>query len=173
MAERVSQQPSRDAFQGASVTADRVRQMLRAAIRAAAAAAFLLVAASLVPGDGAYSRVERLLSYLGPPAPASAQIRSVPSTAGSILFEFFQSRNLEVEGVSIDLDQSVRPSAQVEERRFASTALGEDRSYWVYLPPGYKESRERYPALYLLHGMSQGHRWCGPRWDVWTGSPRR
>ncbi|MDC3959713.1 alpha/beta hydrolase [Polyangium jinanense] len=33
-----------------------------------------------------------------------------------------------------------------------SAALGEKRRITVYLPPGYAESRERYPVMYLLDG---------------------
>ncbi|GAB2671924.1 alpha/beta hydrolase-fold protein [Kribbella swartbergensis] len=33
-----------------------------------------------------------------------------------------------------------------------SAILGEDINYNVYLPPGYAESTQRYPVLYLLHG---------------------
>ena len=123
------------------------------------AAAYLLIVASLVPGDQAYYTLSVLLSYAEPAASASAQVRSVPSTAGSILLEAFQSPHLEVEGVSIDLNQAVRPSENVEEGKFHSRVLGEERTYWVYLPPGYEDSDESYPTLYLLHGMSQSHRW--------------
>ncbi len=35
-----------------------------------------------------------------------------------------------------------------------STAVGENRSFWVYTPPHYKaRSRKRYPVLCLLHGV--------------------
>jgi len=64
-----------------------------------------------------------------------------------------------VEGVDIDLDHSVNPTSNVKRGSFVSRALGEDRTYWVYLPPGYEASIARYPALYLLHGMSQGPTW--------------
>ena len=37
--------------------------------------------------------------------------------------------------------------------------LESDRSYLVYLPPGYEESEEEYPTLYLLHGMGRDPGW--------------
>ena len=66
---------------------------------------------------------------------------------------------MEVEGVEVDLDQAVNLTEYVRQDTFPSPALGEERTYWVYLPPGYQESEEHYPALFLLHGMSQGHEW--------------
>ncbi|MCC6522869.1 MAG: hypothetical protein IT373_09430 [Polyangiaceae bacterium] len=36
--------------------------------------------------------------------------------------------------------------------RFHAPALGEERGYAVYLPPGYAASTRRLPVLYLLHG---------------------
>ena len=76
-----------------------------------------------------------------------------------MILEVFQGSSLEVEGVRVNLDYAVNPAQYVKEGQFFSPSLGEDRSYWVYLPPGYDESEEHYPTLYLLHGMSQGHRW--------------
>jgi putative tributyrin esterase len=47
---------------------------------------------------------------------------------------------------------------RVEERRFHSAALGEDRAYTVLLPAGYAAGGpRRYPVLYLLHGKSGDH----------------
>ena len=114
---------------------------------------------SLVPGEEVYYRLERLLSYAGPLGSGSQHLRSFPSTTGSILAEAFQGHKLEVEGVSVNLNHAVNPSEYVEDVRFTSRVLGEERTYWVYLPPGYADSDSRYPTLYLLHGMSQGHRW--------------
>ena len=133
--------------------------MLRGVADAMAVGAFLLVALSLVPVDEAYYRVEYLLSRVGPLGSASQHVRSVPSTASSILMEFFTDRRVEVEGVKIDLGQSVNATEHVQNGSFHSMTLGEERSYRVYLPPGYSESSKRYPTLYLLHGMSQGHEW--------------
>lgn len=42
----------------------------------------------------------------------------------------------------------------VATQTFRSAALGVDKSYRVYLPAGYAQSRRRYPVVYLLHGIS-------------------
>lgn len=39
-----------------------------------------------------------------------------------------------------------------DERTLPSSLLEGERSYAIYLPPGYDESERRYPVLYLLHG---------------------
>ncbi|GAC1485945.1 MAG: hypothetical protein NVS1B1_00720 [Candidatus Limnocylindrales bacterium] len=45
--------------------------------------------------------------------------------------------------------------AALQQRSFASAALGRTMPYTVVLPPGYNPSAAiRYPVLYLLHGMS-------------------
>jgi enterochelin esterase-like enzyme len=41
---------------------------------------------------------------------------------------------------------------RVLERSFRSESLGRDMPYLIYLPPGFAQSRERYPVLYILHG---------------------
>jgi len=40
--------------------------------------------------------------------------------------------------------------------QFHSAALGVDKQYLVWLPPGYQDSTARYPVLYMLHGLG-GH----------------
>ena len=40
----------------------------------------------------------------------------------------------------------------VETVGYASASLGTDRELVVYTPPGYEDSLDRYPVLYLLHG---------------------
>lgn len=48
----------------------------------------------------------------------------------------------------------------LRDQSFASQALGAPLAYDVYLPPGYAESGERYPVLYLLHGVGGNrHDW--------------
>jgi len=37
--------------------------------------------------------------------------------------------------------------------RFHSEALGVEKSYWVWLPAGYDDGGERFPVVYLLHGL--------------------
>ena len=44
-----------------------------------------------------------------------------------------------------------------EDEHFTSRALGGELPYALYLPPGYAASSERYPVLYLLHGVDGNH----------------
>ena len=159
--------PNSSAYTGAMLllprgVADARRRAASWSIHAAVVALMILLGLSFVPSDMAYSQVERALSMAEPVGSASQHLRTIPSTASSIILEAFQSRALEVEGVEVNLDYAVNPTERVEERRFYSEVLGEDRTYRVYLPPGYEaeeRAMERYPAVYLLHGMSQGHQW--------------
>ncbi len=45
------------------------------------------------------------------------------------------------------------PHGTVSKRWYRSESLGMERRLTVYTPAGYEESQERYPVLYLLHGM--------------------
>jgi len=47
-----------------------------------------------------------------------------------------------------------RSAAAQELKTFHSDALGADKNYRIYLPPGYNSSEDRYPAVYLLHGYN-------------------
>ncbi|HYW95808.1 MAG TPA: alpha/beta hydrolase-fold protein [Bacteroidales bacterium] len=42
----------------------------------------------------------------------------------------------------------------LEGMNLSSKILGHDVAYAIYLPPGYQESTQRYPVVYLLHGFS-------------------
>ena len=44
-----------------------------------------------------------------------------------------------------------------ETRTVKSEILKMDRKYSIYLPPGYNESDQSYPVLYLLHGSGDDH----------------
>lgn len=44
------------------------------------------------------------------------------------------------------------PRGQVQPLAYQSESLSKERQAVVYLPPGYDESAEGYPVLYLLHG---------------------
>jgi enterochelin esterase-like enzyme len=46
-----------------------------------------------------------------------------------------------------------------------SPTLGMDRRMYIYTPPGYKNSTQKYPVLYLLHGG-------GGDEDAWTSLGR-
>jgi enterochelin esterase-like enzyme len=63
--------------------------------------------------------------------------------------------------VATDLSQDTRQridaslrlvKGSVLERTFRSESLGREMPYLIYLPPGFAESGERYPVLYVLHG---------------------
>ena len=41
----------------------------------------------------------------------------------------------------------------ISESSFPSRALGSRLRFAVYLPPGYRDGRERYPVIYYLHGL--------------------
>jgi S-formylglutathione hydrolase FrmB len=48
-------------------------------------------------------------------------------------------------------------SAEVHAQSFRSESLGRDVSYTVDLPPSYASGDRRYPVLYALHGLFEGH----------------
>jgi hypothetical protein len=47
------------------------------------------------------------------------------------------------------------PHGTVHVNVYDSKNLGMQRLVYVYTPPGYEKSRDRYPVLYLLHGNGQ------------------
>jgi enterochelin esterase-like enzyme len=47
------------------------------------------------------------------------------------------------------------PHGQVRMVLYESKAMGVDRYFWVYTPPNYDKSSERYPVYYLLHGNGE------------------
>lgn len=48
------------------------------------------------------------------------------------------------------------PHGQIHHYFFHSTAVGDDRDFYVYTPPGYdSRAATKYPVLYLLHGYGQ------------------
>jgi len=56
------------------------------------------------------------------------------------------------------------PSAQVHDREFESKALGRTARYRVVVPGDYDWNHERYPVLYLLHGLNGGYE----NWETLT-----
>ncbi len=53
------------------------------------------------------------------------------------------------------------PHGTVSKRWYHSPTLGCDRRVTIYTPAGYEQSEERYPVLYLLHGMGGDEEaWC-------------
>lgn len=58
------------------------------------------------------------------------------------------------------------PHGALHRHEYASAAVGERRAYVVYTPPGFDPaSRERYPVLYLLHGVMEDE-------TAWTAAGR-
>jgi enterochelin esterase family protein len=57
------------------------------------------------------------------------------------------------------------PHGTVSYRWYDSPGNGKIRRLTVYTPPGYEKSTEKYPVLYLLHGV-------GGDEEAWTGSGR-
>lgn len=47
------------------------------------------------------------------------------------------------------------PHGEVRMVLYESAAMGVDRYFWVYTPPGYDKSSARYPVYYLLHGNGE------------------
>jgi enterochelin esterase-like enzyme len=55
------------------------------------------------------------------------------------------------DGLQFDDAKDV-PHGTVRLETYHSEAIGAPRTLWVYTPPGYEESNQRYPVFYLLHG---------------------
>jgi enterochelin esterase family protein len=55
------------------------------------------------------------------------------------------------------------PHGSVHEQWYDSKSLGMLRSMYVYTPPGYEQSKDSYPVLYLLHGSGGAESvWINP-----------
>jgi putative tributyrin esterase len=54
--------------------------------------------------------------------------------------------------------QPQAPALRLREDAVQSTALGRSMKYRVLLPEGYDTSQQRYPVLYLLHGLGGDYR---------------
>jgi enterochelin esterase-like enzyme len=61
-------------------------------------------------------------------------------------------------------EQRPVPHGTVHVNFYDSKNLGTSRMFYVYTPPGYESSRQKYPVLYLLHGNGQ----IEASW-TWTG----
>ncbi len=82
----------------------------------------------------------------------SYQVRDVSSVMSMFLVDGKESENYKVQNV---------PHGTVSKRWYTSKGLKEDRRLTVYTPPGYEASKDKFPVLYLLHGM-------GGDEDAWT-----
>jgi enterochelin esterase-like enzyme len=57
---------------------------------------------------------------------------------------------------SLPWEISDGPYGSVDHHFYKSDAIGDERDYYVYTPPGYNaRARVKYPVLYLLHGYGQ------------------
>ena len=54
-------------------------------------------------------------------------------------------------GLTFD-DAKPVPHGTVRVETYNSKSIGAPRTLWVYTPPGYEQSKQRYPVFYLLHG---------------------
>lgn len=52
-------------------------------------------------------------------------------------------------------DASPVPHGDVRIIMYESKAMGVTRFLWIYTPPGYDQSKTKYPVLYLLHGNGE------------------
>jgi len=50
------------------------------------------------------------------------------------------------------------PHGEIRIKKYLSKAMGSWREMYVYTPPGYDKSTEKYPVLYLLHGGGEDQR---------------
>jgi enterochelin esterase-like enzyme len=50
------------------------------------------------------------------------------------------------------------PHGDIRIKKYLSKAMGSWREMYVYTPPGYDQSSEKYPVLYLLHGGGEDQR---------------
>src|ERR1017187_4913651 len=66
------------------------------------------------------------------------------------------SRRLMPKAEWLDPDRGAPNGTQY--KTFQSKVLGREVSYLVYLPPGYEQEKQRYPVIYLLHGMGGNQR---------------
>lgn len=57
--------------------------------------------------------------------------------------------------VNAEWAQKILPPT-VKHATFKSPSMGIDVGYYIYLPPGYESSQERYPVVYHLHGGRPG-----------------
>ena len=110
---------------------------------------------SLISGDAAVD----IAAHQGQAAPARATPgakRPAPAAASPIARSSVAAPVPNVDQVIWEGTPTAQGMSVVHERRFFSPALGREMSYLIYQPAGYEQSRDRYPVLYLLHGIGGG-----------------
>ncbi len=81
--------------------------------------------------------------------PSNPSIKPVPPG-------FPMSSFVEVPGDSPAFyDAKPVPHGEVRMVTYESKAMGLTRVVWIYTPPGYDQSKSKYPVLYLLHGNGE------------------
>lgn len=84
--------------------------------------------------------------------PDPSNINLMPRAAGGAAVSSF----VEVPGQGPGFyDARPVPHGDVRMELYESKAMGVDRYFWVYTPPGYDASDEKYPVYYLLHGNGE------------------
>jgi len=64
---------------------------------------------------------------------------------------------------SLPWESGSRPHGAVHHHFYSSPAVGDNRDYFVYTPPGYETlTGQRYPVLYLFHGAGE----IAPAWTT-------
>jgi enterochelin esterase-like enzyme len=117
---------------------------------------------AVIPGastaPGAFSRGAAQQSPLAPETPAQASSApAVLQLSPTRVVGLAPSPALADDGPSRLRARPNTPS-RVEERAFHSAALDREMPYVIYLPANYGRDDERYPVLYLLHGMGADRR---------------
>ena len=56
--------------------------------------------------------------------------------------------------ISIPKRHTASSNVRILDTAFAIPQLGRARRTWIYLPPGYKKSRKRYPVIYMQDGQN-------------------
>ena len=83
--------------------------------------------------------------------PDPANISQMPRAAGTAISSF-----VEVPGDGAAFyDARPVPHGDVRMVLYESKAMGVNRYLWIYTPPNYDTSRDRYPVYYLLHGNGE------------------
>ena len=83
------------------------------------------------------------------PDPSNPSIKPVPPG-------FPMASFVEVPGTSPAFyDSRPVPHGDVRIVMYESKTMGVTRFLWIYTPPGYDESKAKYPVLYLLHGNGE------------------
>lgn len=82
---------------------------------------------------------------------------TVVNDPGSLTFSGYgrATSGLEVPEADAPFDPRDGPHGELRRRTYRSTVTGQWRQLWVYTPPGYDDSRDRFPVLYLQHGSGE------------------